>query len=141
MPRNRIKAALTAQGVTLTEIAADAGVSVSFASRVVSGSKRSLKVERAIAARLGQAVEELFPQPQRARRISDAEADAVAAHARARVPETETLTRAEIALLVKTREGRSQLREQLRTGAVKFPEEVAYAALDALDGALSFLDG
>ena len=71
MARNPIKAALVAEGVSLTEIARSCGVSVGFVSRVVAGSKRSLKVEREIARRLDKPADQVFPDPpQRARRIA-----------------------------------------------------------------------
>ena len=56
------KALLRARGRALKEFADRFGVSLGHVSRVVSGERRSPRLERAIARSLGLAMEEAFPE-------------------------------------------------------------------------------
>lgn len=61
MSPREIKAAMVLAGVSLTRIARELGVSKGFVSQVVSGHRRTLRVQKAISASIGRFVEEVFP--------------------------------------------------------------------------------
>ena len=60
MKRNEIKAALVLEDITMTAIANEAGSTLAEVSRCVSGTGYYLRVRKAIAARLGMPVDEVF---------------------------------------------------------------------------------
>lgn len=57
------KSQLVLKGKSMTSLAEDIGVSISMVSRVVSGEKRSQRVERYVARILGKPVRHVF-EPQ-----------------------------------------------------------------------------
>jgi transcriptional regulator with XRE-family HTH domain len=70
-PRTLGEARLTLlreRGVTLSKIARDLGLDLSSVSRVNRGQRRSSKIERRIARRLGLPLREAFPEWHLSRR-------------------------------------------------------------------------
>jgi len=60
MSPNDRKAELVRRGVTMTEIARELDVVPQHVSQVISGERRSSRVEQAVADRLGLPVEQVF---------------------------------------------------------------------------------
>lgn len=69
MQRREIKAEIIRQGLSLTDIANEAGTSVQEVSMCLSGDGLYLKIRKIIAKKLGKSLEEVFgdeyPQPKR----------------------------------------------------------------------------
>lgn len=64
-PRTLAEARITllrARGASLTQIARDLGVDLSYVSRVNRGRRRSSKIEQAIAEQLGLRLPDAFPE-------------------------------------------------------------------------------
>lgn len=59
-PQDR-KAELVRRGLTMSDVARSLGLSLNHVSKVIAGERRSPRVERAIAKRIGQPVESVFP--------------------------------------------------------------------------------
>lgn len=55
------KAGLVLKGITVRSIARDLGVSEGHVSQVLSGLRRSPRVEQAVAEAIGKPVERVFP--------------------------------------------------------------------------------
>jgi lambda repressor-like predicted transcriptional regulator len=64
MHREQIKTELRLVGSSLADIARDLGVSKQCVSAVVSGSKRSHRIEKHIATRLGLPLQEVWPDKE-----------------------------------------------------------------------------
>lgn len=62
MSNLQIKALIVLSGTSITAIAKKTGVSREWVSYVVNGHKKSLRVQKAIAAAVGKTVEELWPK-------------------------------------------------------------------------------
>lgn len=60
------KAALVLEGVSISEIGRQLGVSQQHVSQVLSGRRRSPRVEDAIATAIGKPIEEVFPPAESA---------------------------------------------------------------------------
>lgn len=66
-PRER-KAALVLRGIVMSDIARALDVAAAHVSLVVSGDRRSPRVEQAVADAIGLPIEDLFPPPEPKRR-------------------------------------------------------------------------
>lgn len=64
------KVALLREGVTVSALAEQIGVTVSHVSQVVLGKRRSPRVEAAVAAAIHQAPEDVFGAPADARQLA-----------------------------------------------------------------------
>jgi Ner family transcriptional regulator len=66
LDHERIKFRLRANGTSLADIARNLGVSRSVVSRVCKGTGKSPRISQAIADALGESVESLFPERDKA---------------------------------------------------------------------------
>jgi len=72
---NNITTGLREKGITISALADEMGVHVSTMSTVINGRSKSLRLQQAIADKLGSSVSELWPGQVRLRR-SRAEVEA-----------------------------------------------------------------
>lgn len=63
MKTNDRRAELIRRGVQVKTIAAELGIKAPSVSQVISGRRRTPRIQQAIAKAIGKPVEEVFPEP------------------------------------------------------------------------------
>lgn len=70
MTPNQIKGSLIFSGIKLVDIADECDVSEQSVGQVIRGQSTSDRIQKVIAAKIGQPVEEVFPERYQPRKIS-----------------------------------------------------------------------